>query len=191
MATTDAKAAELIRKLEVMRPEGAALERMLTRIGGLLELQIKANIEAKGLAGTGHLLNSIKYSVRMFSGGGEVTVGSYGVKYAAIHEFGGIIRPVFVRKLTVPISARAKKESEAGQGPGSYGRTENHPDKTYWNPQYRRSGDVLVDVDTGEVHWALVDQVEVKEKRYMRDSLDQMTPHILRILGQFGAEMQP
>jgi hypothetical protein len=190
VGTFETDAANLIRHLEIVKPEGVALERILTRIGGLLELTVKKNIREKGLDDSGRLLNSIKHSVRLFSGGGEVIVGSYGVKYAHAQEYDTVIRPVFVRKLAIPVSARAKKESAAGQGPGSYGRTENHPDSTYWNPQYYRMGDVLKDADTDEVAWSLVDKVKLKGKRYMRDSLAEVTPHIIRILSQFGAEMQ-
>jgi hypothetical protein len=182
--------ARIVRHLEVIKPEGVALQRSLVQIGRLLEAKVKENIGKKGLSDSGELRDSIKYSVRMFANGGEVVVGSYGIKYAKIHEYGGVIRPVFVRKLAIPVSSRAKADTKAGQGPGSYGRTENHPDSTYWNPQYYRVKGVLKDVDTNETAWILASKLEITEKRYMRDSLDELTPHILRIIGQFGMEAQ-
>lgn len=184
----------LIKRIEDMAPEGAALERALHRIGTLFEAKVKENIVSKGLVGDGNLLNSVKYKVVMLSDGGTVTIGSYGVKYARAMEFGATIRPVFVRKLAIPVSARAKKEAKQGVGPGSYG-SDSHPDQSRWNPQYYRVGDTLRDIDTNMLHWVLRDEVKVaggegKGYRYMSESLEQMTPHVLRILSQIGEVTQ-
>jgi HK97 gp10 family phage protein len=57
-----------------------------------LEAEIKINIEGEGLVDTGNLMKSVQPGTLMiFQGSGEITVGT-NVVYAAIHEFGGIIR---------------------------------------------------------------------------------------------------
>lgn len=69
----------------------------LIRIGSLIERETKKNIQrrtprargpAKGLIDTGRLLNSIKFRLFNQQGSSGVRVGSFGVPYAAIHEFG-------------------------------------------------------------------------------------------------------
>lgn len=169
---------QLIQRIEILRPEGPALERILHRMGSVLETQVLAQIRKKGLVDSGGLLNSIKYSVRLTQGGGEVIVGSYGIKYARIHEFGGTIYPKDVRKLSLPISDRAKESSKNGRGPG----------RPVWDASLYRLGDVLVDQQTGEEHWLLVDSVTITEKRYMRDALQAFGPHARRILSRFMGE---
>jgi phage gpG-like protein len=74
-----------IRKLEVKVSENSKETRyLLTRIGGLLEASIKQKIIEINLVKERRLLNSIRYRV----GKNQVSVGSYGVPYAAVHEFG-------------------------------------------------------------------------------------------------------
>lgn len=58
------------------------------RIGTILQGQIKVNIRSQGLIDTGNLLNSIRYELIKEGSKSGVRVGSYGVKYAAVHEFG-------------------------------------------------------------------------------------------------------
>lgn len=58
------------------------------RIGTILQSQIKLNIRQQGLIDTGTLLNSIRYELISEGGKSGVRFGSYGVKYAAVHEYG-------------------------------------------------------------------------------------------------------
>lgn len=65
-----------------------------TKIGLILQSQIKLNIRQQGLIDTGTLLNSIRYEFTTEGGRYGIQIGSYGVKYAAAHEFGkkGIVQ---------------------------------------------------------------------------------------------------
>lgn len=83
----------LYERAKAYEPNSVTMTRALHRIGILLEGTIKRRIVERGLIDTGRLINSIAYRVDTIQDGGQVTVGSEGVIYARIHEFGGIIRP--------------------------------------------------------------------------------------------------
>jgi len=61
----------------------------LTRIALLLENQTKLNVRRQGIVDTGNLLNSIQSRVISNKNTATISYGAFGVKYAAIHEFGG------------------------------------------------------------------------------------------------------
>ena len=65
-------------------PGDPRLKEALARIGTMLEGEIKLNIRRKKIIDTGRLINSIQW--RYTTDG--ISVGSFGVPYAAIHEFG-------------------------------------------------------------------------------------------------------
>lgn len=76
-------------KMKRYQPDDPALREALLRIGFMLEAQAKINIRRQGIIDTGRLLNSIQ--TRFYTRGDRVgiNVGSFGVPYAALHEFGG------------------------------------------------------------------------------------------------------
>jgi phage gpG-like protein len=78
------------------------LARALHRAGSLLANQIRLELRQSGLRRrTGDLANSIDYRIKQQSGRPVAEVGSFGVKYAAIHEFGGAYSiPAHVRNQT-------------------------------------------------------------------------------------------
>lgn len=82
----------LIRRLrqrsEAMKPESQKLRAALTYIGTTLEAKMKLNAENHRLRRTGNLINSIRYELFTSGNKAGVIVGSYGVPYAAVHEFG-------------------------------------------------------------------------------------------------------
>jgi len=65
------------------------IKQALFRIGLLIEAETKQNIRRKGIIDTGRLLNSIKSEIYQRRDSVGVRVGSFGVPYAAQHEFGG------------------------------------------------------------------------------------------------------
>ena len=71
-------------RLNGFMPDNKKHREGLLRIGIMLEHEVKKNIVKQRLVDTGSLLNSIRHKVE----GSTVTVGSYGVPYAAAHEFG-------------------------------------------------------------------------------------------------------
>lgn len=187
----EAQIAKLMMKLQTSLV-GPSLERALTRIGMLLEAKIKSNLSNKGMIKSGALANSIKYEVSMYpdNNGGEVVVGSYGVKYARIQEYGTDIlprkaifprnaAPNYARRLSIPISQRAKKESLQGRGPGLYGR--QSPD-----PRLIRIGNILYDKSRNTPEWKLVEMVKIRPKYFMTNSFEEVKPRIFQILRELG-----
>jgi phage gpG-like protein len=75
-------------KIDQFKQGDPRIKEALIRIGILLETEIKLNIRRNRLIDTGNLINSIRY--RLFQRGdlSGVIVGSFGVPYAAAHEFG-------------------------------------------------------------------------------------------------------
>lgn len=70
------------------------------RIGALLQGKMVLRNRRVLKVRTGSLLNSIQYKIAQADKGGmTVSAGSFGVKYARIHEFGGTIRPVRAKAL--------------------------------------------------------------------------------------------
>jgi phage gpG-like protein len=76
--------ARIDRMISKYSPSDPRMKEALIRIGSMLEGEIKLNIRRKKIIDTGSLFNSIKWQ---FTQGG-IEVGSYGIPYAAIHEFG-------------------------------------------------------------------------------------------------------
>lgn len=81
-------AASIIQRLTRMQVDDSALSKVLVRIGGLLQSQIELNIRQVGLIDLGSLLGSIKFELYKQGSTQGVQVGSYGIPYAAAHEFG-------------------------------------------------------------------------------------------------------
>jgi hypothetical protein len=75
-------------RLKNLSPKGPELREVLTRIGVLIETEAKLNIRRQHLIDTGSLWRSIKYKLFNQSGLSGVAVGSWGIPYAAAHEFG-------------------------------------------------------------------------------------------------------
>lgn len=78
----------VIKRFEQMIKAMGDLGPAFVRIGVLLESQIKLNIRQQGLIDTGNLLNSIRYELINENGKKGIRLGSFGVKYAAAHEYG-------------------------------------------------------------------------------------------------------
>jgi len=82
----------IIARLEVMikrmQSPDQKVREAFTRIGTILAAQMKINIRQQGLIDTGTLLNSIRYDFTREGNRFGLNIGSYGVKYAASHEFG-------------------------------------------------------------------------------------------------------
>jgi len=82
---------EIIDSLRRMRSVGMTAEKrkVFTEIGVGLAARMKKNYLASGLRiRTGNLINSLRWELFASKGIEGVSVGSFGVPYAAIHEFG-------------------------------------------------------------------------------------------------------
>jgi hypothetical protein len=76
-------------RLAFLSPNDPKIAAVLTKIGIMVERQAKIHIRRNHLIDTGTLFNSVKYKLLGQQGGqSTVEIGSYGVPYAAAHEFG-------------------------------------------------------------------------------------------------------
>jgi phage gpG-like protein len=116
------------------------------RIGLLISNQAKLNIRAKRLIDTGRLLNSIGFDVK---DGAQtvIEVGSFGVPYAAIHEFGfsgavGIrahartVNTIFGRQLSSPVVQNVRAHS----------RNVRIPARPYLRPALKSTAGRVLDI---------------------------------------------
>ena len=95
-------------RLRRFEPDDPRLRETLLRIGLVLESEAKLNVRRQGIIDTGRLLNSIRaefYRKRTSAG---VLVGSFGVPYAAMHEFGGPFTDVQRRAMFAALRDRGK-----------------------------------------------------------------------------------
>lgn len=71
-----------------------------------LEPEIQKNLAGRVLRRrTGHLASRIALPIVKTKGGASVTVQTRGVPYSLIQEYGGVIRPVKAKALTIPLKA--------------------------------------------------------------------------------------
>jgi hypothetical protein len=145
----------------------------------LLEAKAKLNAPID----TGALRNSISYKVELDQNGGSVTVGSYGLPYAAMQEFGGTIRPRRARALTIPVAPwaknrrardfrlvliRAKNKSEGG---------------ILVNPNMLKRGQKI---PRNAIGFVLRRSVTIKGKFYLTRAVNSSTEKIVQILREVG-----
>lgn len=78
-----------LRRFGDVRTLKTPVKKAMIRAGSLLANQMRIEYRKSGLRRrTGDLANSIDFEIRETSKGPELLVGSFGVRYAAIHEFG-------------------------------------------------------------------------------------------------------
>lgn len=139
-----------------------ALARALTTAALPIEAQAKANIEANDLIDTGTLLRSIGIEVvEVTKDRVAVAIGT-NLVYAAIHEFGGEIRPRNGKFLSIPLT------DEARGAPG--GSPRNFPRDL--SPRVNGNKGVLVD-EGGVAQYALVTSVTIPARPYLRPAFDE------------------
>ncbi len=103
---------KLISKLDqrnkALQPNSQELQEIFYRIGLRVTTQAKLNIRRHGMINTGKLFNSIRWE--WFSNGkiSGIQIGSFGVPYAAINEFGG---PIDRKQLRAMFANRVGKFS--------------------------------------------------------------------------------
>lgn len=76
-------------RIRRFQPGSPELKEALMRIGFLVESQAKLNIRRIGAIDTGRLFNSIRSEFYQNGDHVGIRIGSFGVPYASLHEFGG------------------------------------------------------------------------------------------------------
>ena len=106
---------QLINRLDAMqegtRPGSPIIRLALTKAALLISNQAKINARRKGIVDTGRLLNSIRFEFARgeeASGGIRVLIGSFGIPYAAMHEFGGRYPASQMRAMFASFEGRKK-----------------------------------------------------------------------------------
>lgn len=87
--TSNAKqlAARLAARIQALQPNSPELRKAFSQIGAVISAQAQINVRSLGLIDTGRLLNSLRWEY-LDNGKTGIRVGSFGVPYAAVHEFG-------------------------------------------------------------------------------------------------------
>lgn len=112
-----------------LRPNSPLLKRGLADIGNLIANQAKLNIRAHGLIDTGRLINSVRWQILQRSQGLELQVGSFGVPYARLWEFGF--------KGDVRVRAHDRKLKNKVSNVREHMRHVDIPGKPYLRPAFR------------------------------------------------------
>lgn len=107
----------VIARLENLRQlsggDNPKLRAALIRIGTVLEAETKLNISRQKMTKSGRLLNSIKYEMIQTARGMALHVGSFGVEYAAINEYGGKLTADQIQAMFASFKGR---KARAGKG---------------------------------------------------------------------------
>ena len=122
---------------------------------------VNKDVKIKGLSRTGNLLNSIQFDIKRMKSGFTSVIGPREVPYAAIQEFGGIIRPRKAKRLWIPLTRRAQR----------LGPSKNKNNGLEWGRDF-----------------VLARRAVRKAKPYMGPALDQNINKILNLLGDALAE---
>lgn len=129
----------LRQRIAALSPDSPEMKTALTRIGTVLSSEAKLNIRRNRLIDTGRLVNSIHW--KLFTGNDSVgvEVGSYGVPYARVHEFGfrGIVQ--------VP-QHRRRAPSGTVHSVRSHSRKANIQARPYLRPAIKKHRRFIVDL---------------------------------------------
>lgn len=155
----------IAQKQKMLYPDSPEVVAALMKIGIKLEADIKRNIRRARLIDQGALINSIKHRIVSEGKAGILQVGSWGVPYARIHEYGGVIRPKKAKWLTIPVAKFSKRrfarDFRLAFFPIDGGRKL-----------------AAVDKDRNQLAFVLVKKVVHKPKRFMRDALEKNTNYV-------------
>lgn len=131
----------VIKRIQKMRsmtdPTSPEARQALIRIGTVLQAQMKLNARnAKPpIVRNGGLINSINYEIEQSGSAAFLSVGSYGIKYAAQNEFGGHMSRAQVRRMFLELKQEGRLNKSRVKG-GGRGVVTVNPDGTgYWNPR--------------------------------------------------------
>lgn len=91
--------ARIRKKFASLTLTNANIKKAFIDVANLIVTQAKLNVVRQGLVDFGHLRDSLRWR---FIRPGLIEMGSFGIPYARIHEFGGTITPVTKQWLTIP-----------------------------------------------------------------------------------------
>ncbi len=134
---------------------------------GIVEAAGKLNIDKQGLRDQGKLIGSYQvYDPKVSRDGAECKVGSRGVIYNAVHEFGATISAKRTKYLAIP--------TEGNKSP-----TPKEMGGLHFVPG--RGGGVLMD-KAGEVKFVLKPSVKIPARPYHRPAVDESRREVLDVM---------
>jgi phage gpG-like protein len=145
----------MIKALKALDPVNR--RRALKRGGVVLEGWMKVNIQRQGLIDTGNMRGAVSTEEESDD---VVSVGPRNVQYAAIHEFGGTIRPVNAKYLAIPVTKAARYAGSPRRFGGKL------------HAQMVAGGGALVD-ENGDIQYALKKSVTIPARPYVRPAVDE------------------
>ena len=92
--------------LSKVRPTPDKIERALLKISMMIIAKAKLKIRQHRMIDRGHLINSMRWELYKSGNTYGSFIGSFGVKYAAMNEFGGIVSERQRRAMMAALSNR-------------------------------------------------------------------------------------
>lgn len=107
-ANADRFVQRLASRIGAYSADSVAMKKFMTRVGADISSRAKSNLTRQRVVDTGRLLNSMGFRVEDEAGreGIALYVGAFGVRYAAIHEFGMRYTPVMLRAMFASLNNR-------------------------------------------------------------------------------------
>lgn len=160
----------LMRKFRAMKDvaQGLTLTRTVQAGSKPILNAAKANIKDQGLIRTRALSRSLHEEVSMQSASVAVSEIGTNVEYAALHEFGGVVRPKTAKYLAVPV--------------GSYkGSPSKHQDLKI---RITNAGNLVMVDPSGRVQYVLKTSVMVPAQPYLRPAFDEHKQEAIDDMGR-------
>lgn len=95
-------------RMQRYAPDDPKLKEAMLRIGFIIEAQAKLNIRRHGAVDTGRLMNSIRSEFYTRGTRVGIKVGSFGIPYASMNEFGGTFSDQQRRAMFASLRDRGK-----------------------------------------------------------------------------------
>jgi len=108
--TTSSLIARINARAKDLQPDSLKLKAALDRIGLNVTAKAKFNARRQGIVDTGRLINSLRYEYFRDGDVAGIRLGSFGVPYAALHEFGGPFTDRMRRAMFASIRKRGGPE---------------------------------------------------------------------------------
>lgn len=110
------------------------MKKAMTAIGAIVMGQTVQNIRTNRLIDRGHLINSISFKTFNQNNVDGVMVGSFGIPYAAIHEFGfkGLVE--------------VRNHLRRGANVRAHSRNINVPARPYLRPAVTKHKDLIINI---------------------------------------------
>ncbi len=100
--------------LEKARPTKEKIDTALLKISMMIIAKAKLKVRQHRMVDRGHLINSLRWEMFHLGNTYGVFVGSFGIKYAAMNEFGGVVTEQQRRAMMAAISKRSIRIASKG-----------------------------------------------------------------------------